>query len=156
MREAGASPDLIGLIQEMWAEDPGARPQFKEAAAMLEQERFWLKDVNAVEFRRYVDWLEREASRDREHLRTEWKRHLEKAGSALDMASSIQGETDVVGKFVKALGFVCEDQVAAEVQARVRKSIEERDSILYAVVNRGADLPLDFEPEDEMEDELES
>jgi hypothetical protein len=143
IREAGAPPSRVDLIVKMWAEDPAARPPFEEVAALLEQERFWLSDVNAVEFWRYTEWLEREVSHDREDLRKEWMAHLEKAGSARDMANSIQGEPDVTQKFLKALGLVCQDQLASQVQARVRMSLTTFGSIKFEEVNRGSDVPID-------------
>jgi hypothetical protein len=42
---------------------------------------------------------------------------------------AIQGEPDVIGKFLEALGLVCTDQVAAEDQARVKQSLEESGPI---------------------------
>jgi serine/threonine protein kinase len=147
LTDAGAPKELADLVEAMWAEGAESRPLCPDIVSLLEKEEYWLPNVNGEEFRRYVEWVEREAARDRDDLKAEWVGSLRHATSARKMATAVADEPTVVGKVVKALGLLCPKR-AGELRERVSKSIEEEGSIVSELVNAGAGVALDAE-EDE-------
>jgi hypothetical protein len=66
----GVRPSLVGvpqklayLIQRMFDGIPDQRPLFSEVAKSLEDQEYWLSDVNTEEFQAYATWLREEQAR---------------------------------------------------------------------------------------------
>jgi hypothetical protein len=101
---------LSALLGRIWKKEIKDRPSMVEVASLLALPKYWVAGTDAVQFKEYAEFVDREEGRIYVPAQEMWEMFLTQSASATDIGEQLADDpeaTDLIEKMVRAIGIIC-------------------------------------------------